>query len=123
MKRTLNPDLVNATPPRGTRFHDAEQWVILREPKDTGLGKENGIGSVEIDMIDETGADIAGFKQQLRETENALTALSGCDSTRLPQVFLTKDCFDLEGPVRLLIYSDKPFAPKRRADDDTYEAA
>ena len=105
MKQTLNADLVRVL--HGTANAG---WVFLRDPKSTIIGREQGIGHEEIEVMPEAEAKRAAFCQQLRETETALSALSDIPPEREPCVVLTKDCFGLEEPVRLLIYSDKPFA-------------
>ena len=105
MKRTLNAELV-----RVWHGNPNAGWVFLRDPKSTSVGSEQGIGHEEIEVMPEPDADRAAFCQQLGETEAALSVLSGIPPEREPCVVLTKDCFGLEGPVRLLIYSDKPFA-------------
>ena len=105
MKRRLNPELVIQT--RDSR--PDERWISLRDPKHTALGREEGIGRMEIEVLPESEEVSAAFRQQLRGTESALSDLSGVPADRDPHVVLTKDCFDCEGAVRLLIYSDEPF--------------
>jgi len=106
MKRTLNPDLVI----ENRSSVSDEHWVFLRDPKYTAFGPEQGIGRIEIEEIPESKADSAAFRQKVKQTMEALNALAGLPAEREPHVILTKDCLDFEGPVYLLIYSDKPFA-------------
>ena len=105
MKRRLNPNLVRIR----TSGLDGG-WVFLRDAEHTALGSEEGIGHVGSRGGTGIQRDSAALRQQLRETESALTALSGIPPEREPHTILTKDCFDFEGPVRVLIYSDRPFA-------------
>src|ERR1035437_8523679 len=102
MKRRLNPELVIQT--RDSR--PDERWISLRDPKHTALGREEGIGRLAIEVLPESEEVSAAFRQQLRGTESALSDLSGVPADRDPHVVLTKDCFDCEGAVHLLIYSD-----------------
>jgi len=104
-RRKLNRDLVRirlAVP--------ENSWVFLRDPKHTALGREEGIGRMEIEVLPESEEDSAAFRQELRKTESALSDLSGAPADNDPHVVLTKDCFGCEGLLRVVIYSSKPFA-------------
>ena len=105
MKRKLNPDLVWDKRGQNHRFPFDEHWVFLREPNH----RDERIGQREIEQI-ENKDDENALKAQIRETELALSAHAGAEPAAEPHIILTKDCFGFKGPVRLLIYSDKPFA-------------
>ncbi len=105
VKRTLNPALVNRTPASGRLVN----WVILGEPQHPILGPEKGIGSIEIEEVPEPEAEKTVLQNQLRETAARLSAQFGVPVRPEPAVILTKDCFGLKGPVRLFVYSSKPF--------------
>jgi hypothetical protein len=106
MKRKLNPNLVRlwAGPSH------VEHWVFLREPKVSGDTKEVGIGPIEIEETPETDEQKEALNRKIKETELALGAHADIEPTVEPHIILTKDCFSFKGPVRLLIYSVKPFA-------------
>jgi hypothetical protein len=106
MKRKLNPALVNRTPASGRLVN----WVILGNPQHPILGPEEGIGSIEIEEVSEAEAESTAFKRQLRETLAGLSARFGVPLGPEPVVVLTKNCFGLHGLVRLIIYSNNPFA-------------
>ncbi len=106
MKRRLNPALVNRTPASGRLVN----WVILGEPQHPILGPERGIGPTEIEEVLEEEAERTAFGRQLRETMAGLSARFGVPPGPAPVVVLAKDCFGLKGLVRLIIYSNKPFA-------------
>ena len=109
MKKNLNPELVRQ------KIRDHVQYVILRDP----VGYEEiGIGPTEIDVLPESEEEIAEFKNALKETEsvmNADAALGGCPSQDPHVVFLAQDCFGFDGQVRILIYSQNPFASNASA--------
>jgi hypothetical protein len=112
MKQTLNPNLVNFSEPRDPTFVygvEEELLVFLRDPIDITPHKEVGIGFIEIEVIAESEDIISGIKKQFTEPEAALSTHAGREPRREPHVFLTKDCFGVSGPVRLVIYSDSPF--------------
>jgi hypothetical protein len=106
MKRKLNPALVNRTPASGRLVN----WVILGEPRHPILGPEEGIGPIEIEEVSEAEAESTAFKRQLRETLAGLSARFGVPLGPEPVVVLAKNCFGLRGLVRLIIYSNDPFA-------------
>jgi hypothetical protein len=110
MKRMLNPNLVWQKWPTDRTFPFDEHWVFLRDPKDISPQKEVGIGLTEIQEVVESKNEVAQLRRQLQETDAALSALSGCAEEREPYIVLTRDCFGIQGPVRLLIYSGKPFS-------------
>lgn len=110
MKRTLNPNLVWQKWPTDKTFPFEEHWVFLREQRDISPQKEVGIGFIEVEEVAESEGAVAQLRCQLRETKTALSALSGIAQDREPHIVLTRECFGFLGPVRLLIYSDKPFS-------------
>ena len=77
MKRKLNPDLVWDKRGDDRQFPSDEHWVFLREPIISGDTKEAGIGPTEIEEIPETEAERDALKQQINETETALSAHAG----------------------------------------------
>jgi hypothetical protein len=107
MKQALNPDLVWE---KIRHFPYEEHWVFLRDPKDIGLNQEVRIGLIEVEVVAEDPASVERLLQQLRETDTALSALSGNPRGVEPHILLTHDCFGFQGPVRLLISSGRPFA-------------
>jgi hypothetical protein len=109
VKRTLNPKLVNATPPRDPNFLYDGHWVFLRDAKNIAPFNECSIGLIEIEVMSSSEIHIADIKQQVRETEAALSVHAAIEPTPEPHVILTEDCFGLSGPVTLLIYSEQPF--------------
>jgi hypothetical protein len=83
---------------------------VLRDPEDIAPYKEVGIGPITIEEVHESPQNLDNFKRRLHETEKALSSYLGRPADAEPQVILTHDCFGFEGPVRLLIYSNKPFS-------------
>jgi hypothetical protein len=109
MKRLLNPELVRDNKTCGAN------WVFLRDFREIPPFREVGIGSIEVEVVPESPAEIEFFKAGLQDTEAALSKLSGMPPNYMPHVILTQDCFDISGPVRILIYSRKPFASNASA--------
>jgi hypothetical protein len=110
MKRKLNPDLVWDKRGLDRQFAFEEHWVVLRNPVVRGDSRAFGIGHMEIEEIQETPAERNSHGAQIRETELALSAHAGIEPAAEPHIILTKDCFGFNGPVRLFVYSVKPFA-------------
>lgn len=116
MKRKLNPNLVRLWVARSSDEH----WVFLGNQVVRGDTKPREIGPNEIEEIPETHADKNVLRAQIRETELNLRKLTREELepevyARIgpwiePHIILSKDCFEFAGPVRLVIYSDKPFA-------------
>jgi len=105
MKQLLNPDLVKHKP-------CDSNWVFLRDLKTIAGYTEVGIGSIEVEIVPETAAEKEALIQQLKETDAVLSTLAGEKPDGVTHLFLTSDCFGISGPVRLLIFSTKPFASK-----------
>lgn len=110
MKRKLDPDLVRVQFVNDRTVPHEEHWVFLKTFPKSGDCKATGIGPMEIEELTETEADKKALKQQIRETELALSAHAGVEAAVDPQIILTKDCFGFKGAVRLLIYTDRPVA-------------
>lgn len=84
--------------------------MFLKTLPKNGDCRAESIGPNEIEEIPEAATVKNALRQQIRETELALSAHVGVEPAVEPRIILTKDCFGFKGPVRLLIYSDKPFA-------------
>lgn len=110
MKRQLNPNLARQRSGEDKTFPFEEHWVILREPKANGDTREPGIGPTSIEEVQESATQRNALAAQIRDTELALADHAGVEPEVSPHLILCRDCFGFIGPVRLLIYSNKPFA-------------
>jgi hypothetical protein len=110
MKRMLNPDLVWQKVPHDPHFYYEEQWVFLRDSRDVAPVKAGSVGYTDVEVIAEDPIAVEKLLVQLRDTDTALSALSGNPRSVDPQVILTHDCFGIQEAVRLLIFSKQPFA-------------
>lgn len=112
MKRTLSPNLIRENLWNDKTFPFDEHWIVLREPRDIPphQDQEAGIGPIEIEEVAESEDSVTHLRCQWREIESALSASLGIAQDDEPHIVLTRDCFDHQGPVRLLIYSTKPFS-------------
>jgi hypothetical protein len=107
MKKKLNPELVRVSIPQDRNYQFDENWVHLRDPKiPSGSTLEQNIGEIEIEILEDPEGD------EIIESYVEISAgLSDKSSERelAPKTFLSQDCFDFDGKVRLFIHSETPF--------------